>query len=263
MTAEAFVFWVFAIVTVSSAAVVVLSRQLIYSAFALLFTFFGVAGLYVLLGADFLAAVQLLVYVGGILVLLLFGVMLTHKVHDLDLRGDDPARPRGHRGGGALRHPRLDRGADAVGAAPPARPDHGGDRAALPRPVPAALRGRLRPPPGRPRRRRHDRGAGGTHDRPQHYLVVSAALFSLGVLGLLTRRNAVHVLMSIELILNSANVNLVAFSRFSAGNLGGQVFGVFVIVVAAAEVAVGLAIVLTLYRLRRTPNLDDADILKG
>ncbi len=97
----------------------------------------------------------------------------------------------------------------------------------------------------------------------QHYLVVSAALFSLGILGLLTRRNAVNVLMSIELILNSANVNLVAFSRFAAGNLDGQVFGVFVIVVAASEVAVALAIVLTLYRLRRTPNLDEADILRG
>lgn len=96
-----------------------------------------------------------------------------------------------------------------------------------------------------------------------HYLLVSAALFSLGVLGLLTRRNAVNVLMSVELILNSANVNLVAFSRYSAGNLEGQIFAVFVIVVAAAEVAVALAIVLTLYRLRRTPNLDEADILKG
>jgi len=96
-----------------------------------------------------------------------------------------------------------------------------------------------------------------------HYLVVAAGLFSLGVLGLLTRRNAVSVLMSIELILNAANVNLVAFSRYSAGGLGGQVSAAFVIVVAAAEVAVALAIVLTLYRLRRTPNLDDADILKG
>ena len=96
-----------------------------------------------------------------------------------------------------------------------------------------------------------------------HYLVLSAALFSLGILGLLTRRNAVNVLMSIELILNAANVNLVAFSRFATGNMEGQVFAVFVIVVAAAEVAVGLAIVLTLYRLRRTPNLDEADILKG
>ena len=86
MTAADYVFWVFAIVTVGSAAVVVLARSLIYNAFALLFTFFGVAGLYVLLGADFLAAAQLLVYVGGIMVLLLFGVMLTHRIQDLDLQ---------------------------------------------------------------------------------------------------------------------------------------------------------------------------------
>ena len=96
-----------------------------------------------------------------------------------------------------------------------------------------------------------------------HYLVVSAALFSLGVLGVLTRRNAVNVLMGLELILNSANVNLVAFSRFGQGNLQGQMFAIFVIVIAAAEVAVALAIVLTLYRLKRTPNLDDADALRG
>jgi NADH-quinone oxidoreductase subunit J len=86
MSGETVVFWIFATLTVGSAAVVVLSRTLIYSAFALLVTFFGVAGLYVLLGADFLAATQLLIYVGGILVLLLFGVMLTHKIYDLDLR---------------------------------------------------------------------------------------------------------------------------------------------------------------------------------
>jgi NADH-quinone oxidoreductase subunit J len=80
------VFYLFAVVTVVSAAVVVFSRSLIYSAFALLFTFFGVAGLYVFLGADFLAATQMVIYVGGILILLLFGVMLTHKLYNLDLR---------------------------------------------------------------------------------------------------------------------------------------------------------------------------------
>ena len=88
MSAEAVVFYVFAAITIGAAAVVVLARSLIYSAFALLFTFFGVAALYVLLGADFLAATQLLVYVGGILVLLLFGVMLTHKLYDLDLKSE-------------------------------------------------------------------------------------------------------------------------------------------------------------------------------
>jgi NADH-quinone oxidoreductase subunit K len=96
-----------------------------------------------------------------------------------------------------------------------------------------------------------------------HYLAVSAALFSLGLLAVLTRRNAVNVLMGIELILNSANLNLVAFSRYSGGGMSGQLFAVFVIVIAAAEVAVALAIVLTLYRLKRTSNLDEADILRG
>ena len=72
----------------------------------------------------------------------------------------------------------------------------------------------------------------------EHYLIVSAALFSLGVLGILTRRNAVNVLMGVELVLNSANINLVAFSRYGTGHLGGQLFAVFVIVIAAAEVAV-------------------------
>jgi NADH-quinone oxidoreductase subunit J len=86
LTPESAVFYLFAAITVASALVVVTARSLIYSAFSLLFTFFGVAGLYVLLGADFLAATQLLIYVGGILVLLLFGVMLTHKIYDLDLK---------------------------------------------------------------------------------------------------------------------------------------------------------------------------------
>jgi NADH-quinone oxidoreductase subunit J len=80
------VFYLFAVLTVGSAAVVVFSRNLIRSAFALLFTFFGVAGLYAFIGADFLAATQMVIYVGGILVLLLFGVMLTHKLYDLNLK---------------------------------------------------------------------------------------------------------------------------------------------------------------------------------
>jgi len=96
----------------------------------------------------------------------------------------------------------------------------------------------------------------------QHYLLLSAALFSLGIFGVLTRKNAVNVLMSIELILNSANINLIAFSRYSSHGLDGQMFAVFVIVVAAAEVAVALAIVLTMYRLLKTVSLDQADTLR-
>jgi NADH-quinone oxidoreductase subunit J len=82
------VFYFFAALTIGSAAVVVFAKSLIRSAFALLFTFFGVAALYAFLGADFLAATQMVIYVGGILVLLLFGVMLTHKLYDLSLKAE-------------------------------------------------------------------------------------------------------------------------------------------------------------------------------
>ena len=87
-----------------------------------------------------------------------------------------------------------------------------------------------------------------------HFIGLASLLFGIGAVGFLVRRNLLIQLMSIELILNAANVNLVAFSRFAAGNLGGQIFGVFVIVVAASEVAVALSIVLTLDRLRRPPG---------
>jgi NADH-quinone oxidoreductase subunit K len=96
-----------------------------------------------------------------------------------------------------------------------------------------------------------------------HYLIVSACLFSLGIMAVLTRKNAVNVLMGIELILNSANLNLVAFSKFSSADLNGQIFAVFVIIIAAAEAAVALAIVLSMYRIVKTVNLDRADTLKG
>ncbi len=79
------VFYLFAAIIVASAALVAFSRNLVYSAFALLFTFFGVAGIYVMLSADFLAAVQLLIYVGGILVLIIFAVMLTHRISDVEI----------------------------------------------------------------------------------------------------------------------------------------------------------------------------------
>jgi NADH-quinone oxidoreductase subunit J len=82
------IFYFFALLTVASAAVVVFARNIIRSAFALLFTFFGVAALYAFMGADFLAAVQMVIYVGGILVLVLFGVMLTHKLYDLNLKAE-------------------------------------------------------------------------------------------------------------------------------------------------------------------------------
>jgi NADH:ubiquinone oxidoreductase subunit K len=96
-----------------------------------------------------------------------------------------------------------------------------------------------------------------------HYLFISAALFSLGIMCVFIRKNAVNVLMGLELILNSANINLVAFSKFSSGNLDGQIFAIFIIVIAAAEAAIAQAIVLSMYRLIKSVNLDQADTLKG
>ena len=94
------------------------------------------------------------------------------------------------------------------------------------------------------------------------FLFLSAILFALGVFGVLSRRNGVMVLMSIELILNAVNINLVAFSAYH-GAIAGQVFALFVIAIAAAEVGVGLAIVLMIYRNRRNIDLAEADLLKG
>lgn len=95
------------------------------------------------------------------------------------------------------------------------------------------------------------------------YLIVGAGLFCLGVYGVLTRRNAVAILMSIELMLNGANVNLVAFARFTDPlAMAGQSFAIFVITVAAAEAAVGLAIVMCVYRNLKHINVDDINILR-
>ena len=85
----------------------------------------------------------------------------------------------------------------------------------------------------------------------QHYLILSAVLFSIGLYGALAKRNAVAILMSIEIMLNAVNIIMVAFSRYSA-LITGQIFAIFIMVVAAAEVAVGLAIVISIYRSRQT-----------
>jgi len=94
------------------------------------------------------------------------------------------------------------------------------------------------------------------------YLLLAAVLFCIGVYGVLARKNGVLVLMSIELILNAVNINLVAFGTLS-GTIAGEVFALFVITVAAAEVGVGLAIVLLIYRNRQSIDLTQADLMKG
>ena len=94
------------------------------------------------------------------------------------------------------------------------------------------------------------------------FLLLGAVLFCIGVYGVLARANAVLVLMSIELILNAVNINLIAFAAYH-GDISGQVFALFIIAVAAAEVGVGLAIVLAIYRNTRSVDLDELDLMKG
>ena len=94
-----------------------------------------------------------------------------------------------------------------------------------------------------------------------YYLLLAALLFTIGALGVLLRRNAIFVFMSVELMLNSVNLTLVTFSR-TTGTLDGQVMAVFVMVVAAAEVVVGLAIIMSIFRSRRSASVDDASLLK-
>ena len=94
-----------------------------------------------------------------------------------------------------------------------------------------------------------------------HYLVLSAALFMIGVFGVLTRRNIIVIFLSIELILNAVNVNLIAFAE-QWGNSSGQVFAIFVIAVAVAEAAVGLGIIVAFYRNKETINIDEMNLMK-
>ena len=94
-----------------------------------------------------------------------------------------------------------------------------------------------------------------------HFLVLSAALFMIGIIGVMTRRNIIIVLMSMELLLNAVNIDLIAFSR-QLGDVTGQVFAVFVICVAAAEAAVGLGIILAFYRNKETINIDEMNLMR-
>lgn len=96
----------------------------------------------------------------------------------------------------------------------------------------------------------------------EYYVLLSAILFTIGVIGVLTRRNALVVFMSIELMLNSANLALVAFAR-QWGSVQGQILTFFVITVAAAEVAVGLALLVGIFRTRRTTNVDEVNVMRG
>ena len=96
-----------------------------------------------------------------------------------------------------------------------------------------------------------------------HYMVLSALLFAIGMFGVITRKNAIGILMSLELLFNAVNINMVAISRYAPQpDITGQIFTIFIIAVAAAESVIGLAIILAIYKKRQTVNADEMDIMK-
>ena len=307
MLLQAMAFYVFAFVVMASAAMVVVSRNPVYSVLFLILAFFNAAALFVLIGAEFIAMILVIVYVGAVAVLFLFVVMML-DINLTELRegflkylpvgaliglvllaeillglgvlgghpttlagagqgraagGSDRQHPR-HRpralhpvllpvpGGGPGAAGRHDRRHRAHPAQPARRAPPADQRAALP----AEGRG-------------HHRGQGADAGRRVmtiglgHYLFVAAVLFTLGILGIfLNRKNVIVILMCVELMLLAVNINLVAFSVFQ-GNMVGQVFAMLVLTVAAAEAAIGLAILVVYFRNRGTIEVEDINAMKG
>lgn len=285
------------LVTFGAALVTVTTKQLVHAALWLVVTLGGLAVEYLLLTAEFIAWVQVLIYVGSVVVLLLFGLMLTKapigRSPDADSGNRWAALTVAVAAAAALVWVVVDAFRTTwVDLNGPAARLHRGHRS---EPLPELgppLRGALRPPPRRPGRRDrplpqgeggrdHVRGRDHHPGRPRHPghpepperegrhplmhlaypAVLAALLFCTGLYGVLARRNAILVLMSVELMLNAVNLNLVAFdvwlSRTARDTLhSGQALTLFTIAIAAAEIGIGLAIVLAVYRGRGTSDID-------
>ena len=309
MIIAALFFYLFAGICVASAVMVIASRNPVHSVLFLILAFVNAAGLFVLMGAEFLAMILIVVYVGAVAVLFLFVVMML-DVDFAELRqGFLDYLPVGGViafiflvelllvlgswaiGPGVARTitspiPNIDTAVEHRRAG--ARALHplcllfpgGGPRAPRRhdrrhRPDLASQAQRQAPErrrPGRPHqgdRDRHPPGASGAGDLAAmiiglgHYLVVAAILFTLGIFGIfINRKNVIVILMSIELILLAVNINLVAFSTH-LGDLVGQVYALFVLTVAAAEAAIGLAILVVFYRNRGSIAVEDINLMKG
>jgi len=227
-----FHFYLFGVIALVSAITFVTRKSPVAAAMWLVVTMFCLAALYVMLDAQFIGAMQVLVYAGAIMVVFLFVIMLLNLGHPselVDARGPGAGHDRG--GGPAAVH-------------------------GLPRPLRdhqhSAARGDRRC--GRARQAEPVMLLGPA-------LTVSGVLFALGVLGVLLRRNAIVIFMCVELMLNAANLAFVAFAQQLG--VAGQIFVFFVMAVAAAEAAVGLAIILAVYRHRHTVDLQNINLLKG
>ncbi len=262
--------WILSAVMIGAGLLVVTMRDIIRCGLAMIVCFLALAGIYVLIGAPLLAAAQVIVYIGAISVLILFAIMLTQTKDApsrlvfqtqavpaaiaavvvavlialaisatdwAELHEADPAagRPDVARAVRAVRLPVRDR-----------------QRAA------AGRRDRRRVP-GQARARR-----AAVSNSLDAYLILSGILFAIGSFGFLARRNAISMLMSIELMLNAVNLAIVAFAGFSPAvdaQAQGSVIALMVMTVAAAEATVGLAIVIAIYRNKKTPLVDEYDAM--
>ncbi len=261
-------FWLFAAVMIGSALLVVTMKDIIRCGLAMIVCFGSLAGIYVILGAPLIAAAQVIVYIGAISVLILFAIMLTQtKDAPSRLVFQTQAVPAAiasvilvDRRRPVDRRDRLGRGR---------RPRPPRDRGDVDRPVQGlrpAVRDRQRPAAGGghrwglPRQAREGRAV--MSDSLDAYLILSAMLFAIGSFGFLARRNAISMLMSIELMLNGVNLAIVAFGAFgtaASAAAAGSIVALMVMAVAAAEATVGLAIVIAIYRNSKTPLVDEYD----
>ena len=262
-------FWILASVMIIAGLLVVTMKDIIRCGLAMIVCFGALAGIYVLMGAPLIGAAQVIVYIGAISVLILFAIMLTQTK-------DAPSRLVFQTQVGpaavaavvvaviiALAVAATDWGASAerviAGASDVAiGPVHRLRAAVRDRQRAPARRGRRRRLPGQART-----GRTVVSDSLDAYLVLAGLLFAIGTFGFLARRNAISMLMSIELMLNGVNLSIVAFGAFIP-TLGaqGSVIALMVMAVAAAEATVGLAIVIAIYRNKGTPLVDEYDAMK-
>ena len=275
VTPSLILFYAAAALTLGGALGVVLTRNIVYAAFALLASLIGVAGLFLLAFAEFLALVQLLIYGGAIVIVILFALMLT-RIQDFERITDNRQWPiaaivalgvLGLLVASVLATSTRTRTGPDGEPGPPGRGVRSVRRHAV-RAVGRAVRGGLAHIAGRADWSRHPCAQ---HRRARlielaHFQVLSAALFAIGLYGVLAKRSAVLILMSIELMLNAVNINLIGFSAFmdfaEPQRALGHVIVVFVITIAAAELALAIAIILRLYRNRSSVNVDELDLLK-
>ena len=258
---------------------VVLSSNPVHSALMLILTLFSVAVLFVAQEAHFLAAVQVIVYAGAIVVLFLFVIMLLGVDRFEDIRKErlKGQRPLAAVAGLAvlaavlvLARTEWVSGAKSVAGSAGDPADNVGDPGPVAlHPLPAGLRGHLGPARHRRRRRRRARPPPPRQGQDERvrvpgawYLALAAALFCIGAVGLLIRRNVLVMFMCVELMLNAVNLTFVTFARM-LDDIGGQSAVFFVLVVAAAEVVVGLGIIVSIFRRRTDATADDLSVLKG